>query len=200
MQYPQIRILMDTQKIIQTLVYLASKQPNKQINKMKAYKLMWLVDRYHLRQYGRTVTGDAYYALPHGVVPTDAKHLLEDRLTRLTSNRDMLESYIRVDDEYVYSAIAEPNMDVFSDSDIEAMNKILDAFGGMNQYQLSDLSHQFPEWLQYEPLLVAEDSKNSYKIDLDLFFENKDEASNLFVDPEELLSLTKQVFHEYRGC
>ena len=191
---------MDTQKIIQTLVYLASKQPNKQINKMKAYKLMWLVDRYHLRQYGRTVTGDAYYALPHGVVPTDAKHLLEDRLTRLTSNRDMLESYIRVDDEYVYSAIAEPNMDVFSDSDIEAMNKILDAFGGMNQYQLSDLSHQFPEWLQYEPLLVAEDSKNSYKIDLDLFFENKDEASNLFVDPEELLSLTKQVFHEYRGC
>lgn len=200
MQYPQIRILMHTQKIIQTLVYLASKQPNKQINKMKAYKLMWLVDRYHLRQYGRTVTGDAYYALPHGVVPTDAKHLLEDRLTRLTSNRDMLESYIRVDDEYVYSAIAEPNMDVFSDSDIEAMNKILDAFGGMNQYQLSDLSHQFPEWLQYEPLLVAEDSKNSYKIDLDLFFENKDEASNLFVDPEELLSLTKQVFHEYRGC
>ena len=121
---------MDTQKIIQTLVYLASKQPDKRMNKMKAYKLMWLVDRYHLRQYGRTVTGDVYYALPHGVVPTDAKHLLEDKLTRLSSNKDMLDAYIRVDSDYVYSAIAEPDMDVFSQSDVEAMDKVLEAFGG----------------------------------------------------------------------
>lgn len=191
---------MDTQKIIQTLVYLASKQPDGRLNKMKAYKLMWLVDRYHLRQYGRTVTGDAYYAMPHGVVPTDAKHLLEDKLTRLSSNKGMLDAYIKVDSDYVYSAIAEPDMDVFSQSDVEAMDKVLEVFGGMDQYQLSDLSHQFPEWLAYKSLLVAEDNKKSHKIDMDLFFENKDEDSGLFMDSNELLSLTKQVYHEYRGC
>ena len=112
----------------------------------------------------------------------------------------MLDAYIKVDSDYVYSAIAEPDMDVFSQSDVEAMDKVLEAFGGMDQYQLSDLSHQFPEWLAYKSLLVAEDNKKSHKIDMDLFFENKDEDSGLFVDSNELLSLTKQVYHEYRGC
>lgn len=191
---------MDAQKIIQTLVYLATTQPDNRLNKMKAYKLMWLVDRYHLRQYGRTVTGDEYYAMPHGVVPTDAKHLLDGQLTRLSSNKGMLDAYIKVDSDYVYSAIAEPDMDVFSQSDVEAMDKVLEAFGDMDQYQLSDLSHQFPEWLAYKPLLVAEDSKNSHKIDMDLFFENMSGYRGLFEDSSELLSLTKQIYHEYRGC
>ena len=67
----------NTNKIIQSLVFIASKMEDKTVDVMKAYKLLWLADRCHLRMYGRTITGDKYYALPMGLVPTDAKHILD---------------------------------------------------------------------------------------------------------------------------
>ena len=79
-------MVMDTRKIVQALAYLASKEDDKVMDNMKAYKLLWLADRYHLRQTGRTITGDAYYALPHGIVPSDAKNLLDGAKTKMRSN------------------------------------------------------------------------------------------------------------------
>ena len=71
---------------------------------------------------------------------------------------------------------------------------------GMTPLELSEFSHQFPEWKQYEESLKNPKKKNGYKIDLDLFFENKEEASGLFKDSPELLELTKEVYHQYKGC
>ena len=59
-----VSMMNDTRKIIQALTYIAYQQPGHKINSMKAYKLLWLADRYHLRQYGRTITGDTFFALP----------------------------------------------------------------------------------------------------------------------------------------
>lgn len=75
----------NTKKIIQALAFLASSMPEKSLSAMKAYKLLWLADRCHLRQNGRTITGDGYFALPKGMVPTDAKHLLDGDATTLFS-------------------------------------------------------------------------------------------------------------------
>ena len=72
-------MIKDTKKIIQALTYLAGKEDDKVMDNMKAYKLLWLADRYHLRQTGMTITGDAYYAMPFGIVPSDAKCVLENR-------------------------------------------------------------------------------------------------------------------------
>ena len=77
---------MDTKKIIQALAYMAYKEPNHIMDNIKAYKLLWLADRYHVRRTGRLVTGDAYYAMPKGPVPSDAKNLLEGQATHLTTD------------------------------------------------------------------------------------------------------------------
>lgn len=53
-------------KITQALNYLATKNPDKKINKLKAIKLVWIADRYHLRKYGRPITWDTYEAMPLG--------------------------------------------------------------------------------------------------------------------------------------
>lgn len=66
-----------TRKLIQALDYIAYHQHNRTVGFMKAYKLLWLIDRYSMRHYARTVTGDMYFAMEHGTVPTDAKHVLE---------------------------------------------------------------------------------------------------------------------------
>lgn len=187
----------DTKKIIQALTYLASHQPEKVLDNMKAYKLLWLADRYHLRQTGRTITGDAYYAMPFGIVPSDAKCLLENAKTKLRDPKGYKAKYLMTDD-HQYKAIAEPDLLMFSDSDQEALDKVLALYNGYDAMQLSELSHKFPEWKFYQELLEDKEAKNSYKIDLDHFFEDAPaEDHRLFDDSLELLSLTRDLYHQY---
>ena len=44
-----------TRKLIQALDYIAYHQHNRTVGFMKAYKLLWLIDRYSMRHYARTV-------------------------------------------------------------------------------------------------------------------------------------------------
>ena len=190
---------MNTNKIIQALAYLASKEPNNTMEKMKAYKLLWLADRLHVRQSGRTITGDTYYAMPHGVVPSDAKCLLDNVPTKLEQEQGYLEQYIKPVDSYHYQTISTPDLRVFSDSDQEALDKVYEAYGNLTGKELSRLSHSFPEWTFYESLINDKDEKNSYRVDIDHFFEPCDaDYKGLFAaESDELLSLTKQLYHEY---
>lgn len=189
----------NTKKIIQALTYLASKQPDKKLGFMKAYKLLWLADRYHLRQYGRTVSGDSYYAMQYGMVPTDAKHLLDGEGTILNTPEDYLGLYIKVLPNHHFKAIQDPDMMEFSVSDQEVLDKIHEVYGGMSANDLSSISHGFPEWKAYEKLIKSVGTKSSYPVNPDLFFEKteSDESGLFSNDSEELLSLTKELFHQY---
>lgn len=187
----------DTRKIVQALNYIACSQPGKTVNILKAYKLLWLADRYHLRQYGRTVSGDEYYALPHGPVPSDAMNIVSGKTTHLPSAYPGSE-YIRKNHRYSIVSKKDPALEVFSASDMEALNLVLDKFGSKTWNELSDFSHTFPEWKAYEQFIQSPYSKNGYKIDMDLFFEASPDASGLFVDSPEQLAMTKEIFHESR--
>lgn len=188
----------DTTKIIQALAYLADSQPEKMMDNMKAYKLLWLADRYHLRQYGRTITGDSYYAMPFGIVPSDAKCILEGTKTKLKNPKGYSARYVLHADEHRFKVIAAPDVSVFSESDQDALDKVLAIYGSYDALQLSELSHQFPEWTFYRDMLKDKDSKNSYKVDLDHFFENAPASSSqLFDENKELLSLTQELYHQY---
>ena len=187
-----------TKKIIQALAYIAYQQPGHKVNSMKAYKLLWLADRYHLRQFGRTITGDVFFALPHGVVPSDAKNVVEHQITHIPTDEEYRDKYIRRLGKYSYQAITEPDIMVFSDSDQEALDKILQAYGTLDQYKLEELSHKFPEWLAYKAKLEAEGTPKAYKIDFDYFFdEAKEDKSGLFADDPEKIALIKEYFHEF---
>ena len=188
----------DTIKIIQALAYLADHQPEKTMDNMKAYKLLWLADRYHLRQTGRTITGDSYFAMPYGIVPSDAKCILENTKTKLRNPKGYRERFITSSGNHRFKVVSAPDLSVFSDSDQKALDCVLQVYGSYNAMKLSDVSHHFPEWTFYRNLLADKGLKNSYKIDLDHFFEDApQEARQLFDDDKELLSLTKELYHQY---
>ena len=87
---------------------------------------------------------------------------------------------------------------LFSDSDQEVLDKILRVYGALDQFELEELSHKFPEWMAYETKLQAEDTPKAYKIDIDYFFdEAKEDKSGLFVDDPEKIALIKEYFHEF---
>lgn len=188
----------DTKKIIQALTYIAYQQPGHKINSMKAYKLLWLADRYHLRQYGRTITGDTFFALPHGVVPSDAKNVVEHQKTHISNDEVYCAKYIKRISKYSFQAVSSPDVMEFSDSDQEALDKVLKAYGHLDQYQLETLSHTFPEWLKYKERLESENMPKAYKIDPELFFEKADEdTSGLFDDSPESLAHVREYYHEF---
>lgn len=190
----------NTKKIIQSLAFLASHTGGESLSSIKAYKLLWLADRCHLRQYGRTITGDRYFALPKGMVPTDAKHLLDGEFTALETPEGYFDQWIEKVGVHGYRAAKAPDMDEFSKSDIDVMERVIALYGDRSGRELSDLSHKYPEWKKYEDMLSDERAKNSFPIDMDLMFEDSQEDSSpLFGQSREVLQETKEIFHEFNS-
>ena len=91
-------------KIVQALNYFAEKQPNNTMNRMKALKLLWLADRYHLRQYGRMISEDDYFAIQYGPISSSAKDILDTPY----NYEDSIE-HLRVVNRYYYKSISPTN-------------------------------------------------------------------------------------------
>ncbi len=181
-------------KSVQGLNLLANKNGGT-INKMKAIKLIWLADRLHLRKFGRTITGDEYYALPNGPVPSATRDVLENSNFIEDTATDYASEYISEIDKYNYKAIIEGNYKVFSQSDLDILNTVFSAFGHLDHFALSDLSHFFPEWKKHESALNKKLSSR-FPIEPTDFFLNIDEKSGLFIDTEDNLDISKSIFEE----
>jgi hypothetical protein len=66
--------MIETSATIQALCYILDKI--KQADKLKLVKLLFIADKYHLVQFGRTITNDDYWAMPYGPVGSTAKDVL----------------------------------------------------------------------------------------------------------------------------
>lgn len=188
---------MDTRKIIQALVYLAYKELDHEMDNIKAYKLLWLADRYHVRHAGRLITGDSYYAMPKGPVPSDAKNILEGQKTHAVNDKAYQAEYLLLKGNR-YEALRCPDSKVFSISDREALDLAYSIFGAMSADELSVYSHAYPEWKAFEEKLLDADKKNSFPIPIDLFFEDSHVNDyGFFDDNAEALSLARELYHEY---
>lgn len=129
----------------QALNYFAVQEGGK-INKMKAIKLLWAADRFHIRKYGRSITDDNYLAMKFGPVGSVAKDIAE---RSNFCDKDMTEysdKYVEPIDKLQFKSKSDVDLDAFSESDIEALKFAYDSFGRFNQYQLAKISHAYPEW------------------------------------------------------
>ncbi|MCW8896858.1 MAG: Panacea domain-containing protein [Flavobacteriales bacterium] len=178
-------------KSIQVINYLASKSPNSKINRLKLMKLLWLADRYHLLRYGRTILKDSYFAMEHGPVPTVtlnlSKHIDDYTNEYLIFTRYSIESKM------------SPDLTFFSETDINVLDKVLRDFEIYNQWDLCDISHEYPEWKRFEQALNDPTTPNSYSMEMvDFFMIPKDNGKNFssfFEISEEIIFESKQIFH-----
>jgi uncharacterized phage-associated protein len=111
---------------------------------LKLIKLLYLMDREALKRWGRPITFDWYYSMPHGPV-------LSFTLDRINEGAD--------DDSYWSRFIGErknhevklrdhvvcPN-DQLSPAEEELIGEIFQEFGHKTRWQLRDLTHLLPEW------------------------------------------------------
>ncbi|MDR1146249.1 MAG: SocA family protein [Verrucomicrobiales bacterium] len=143
------------QKTTQALNFFAQ-QNGGIINKLKALKLLYFADRYHLRKYGRLVTNDEYFAMRYGPVASGAKDLAEGQHDwgRGETDQEYAAQYIRPDSRrYEIQSRQSPNHEVFSQSDLEALDFSYQTFGQLGLYELAELTHRYPEWKKHEAVL-----------------------------------------------
>jgi hypothetical protein len=176
-------------KSIQAL-NLFSKLEGGSINYMKAIKLVWLSDRYHIRNNGRTITGDAYFALKNGPVASCTKDIiLNFKLS--TEENDYKNAFVSIDtNKYLISSISNTELNVFSKNEVEILNTIYKNYSHMSEFEISEFSHEFPEWKAYEERIKKGGKR--FKIDMTLFFENLIDDTKLFINSPEEISEMKE--------
>jgi len=166
----QMSLTIAHRKAAQALNYFA-RQGGGSINKLKALKLLFFADRYHLRKYGRPVSECAYFAMPHGPVASEAKHIAEECDQLPQSALAYARKFVRKKGDYDCATVANVDASVMSASDREALAFAWQNFGRFSKYQLRDITHHYPEWKRHEAKLA-----NTKRVPMDYadFFKEPD--------------------------
>jgi uncharacterized phage-associated protein len=141
-------------KTTQVLNFFARKSGG-EINKLKALKLVYFADRYHLRRYGRPITGDEYLAMPYGPVASGAKDLTEMSAFLSDEERAYGAQFLVPVDRYSFRSTEKVSEKTFSASDRMALEWAWETFGSMDRFQLADYTHRYPEWKRHEAALAG---------------------------------------------
>jgi len=129
----------DAKKTVQVINYLLNKA-EPECTKLKLLKLIFYADREHLRRYGRTITGDNYFALEHGPVASSTKVILDDDTDPKT--RSYSSQYLRVVDNRTIESLQETDEDEFSESDQEILDEIIQKYGSLSASKLRAMTHE----------------------------------------------------------
>lgn len=141
----RIHFKFDAEKLVQALVFFASRGV-KDLDTLKAVKLLYFADREHLLKYGRTIIGDDYYCMKNGPIPTNALSQIQDAVSaNPTGDHDTLfDEYLAVDRTSTHPRLVpmkDPDMDVFSATDVEVMTNVLEKYGDKSSWVLRNLTH-----------------------------------------------------------
>ncbi len=138
--------MFDLAKAAHMVAFFALKA-GRNINLMKVVKLVYLADRESVKRIGAPLLHDARVSMPHGPVNSgvlDAVNGAYDDPRWRSVLRDRAHHYIGVQ-----PGIREDDLDELSDYDVEVMEAVWQEFGAMDQWELSDWTHNsnnVPEW------------------------------------------------------
>lgn len=114
---------------------------------LKLIKLLYLSDRRSMDLYGYPMSGDRAVALPRGPVLSLTLNLINGSIL---SCQGGWESWIsdKSDHRVTLKHLPQPEqLDELSAADRETLNSVWGEFGHMNQWQISDYTHDHcPEW------------------------------------------------------
>lgn len=190
------------QKITQVINYLVTAQGGNDISELKTIKLVWAADRYHLRKYARTVTGDNYVAMKRGPVGSSTKDVIEFETGYNNVAEDDLDyigrflQFRQANDCGYISAIRDVDIDELSDTDKEALDFAMKHFGDMSEQQIIESTHLYPEWKNHEQDLLENKKVTEINL-LDCFSDPKDIHNDPFAMPIAELQNARAIYEEY---
>src|SRR5262245_35010875 len=127
----QIQFKFDEEKAVAAILYIASRIDSPTF--LSIFKLMYLADKTSLERFGRFICGNNYAAMKNGPVPTEVYDMLRDG--------DNEHRGFTVVNNYHVLARTKPNLDMFSESDVECLDLVLENYGRLPVWHLIQLSH-----------------------------------------------------------
>ncbi len=186
---------MDVNIVLESFYYLA-KKIGSPVDKLAAVKLLFFADRYHLRKYGRLISDDIYFALPHGPVASNSLDILNIIMNghnaganKTYLKRKSTNTFVAVDNTY--------ELEYLSDSDVEALDFTIKNFSKHEAWELRNLTHEYPEWKRYKNTLESHASRRE-EIVMDDFFEDADIQDDPYsIIEDRIVELSKEFYFNY---
>lgn len=160
-----IKFTRNTEKAQQCLIWILNKKPG--ISKYHIMKIMFAADCYHLDHYGRPIYGEKYVAMRYGTVPSFMKDLLD-----IKSNMPFMEC-----SPNCYVTNCAVNYDVFSETDLEALEKGVCDYADLSFKEVKDKNHAHQAWKNHEKEL--NDQVKSVPIPYEEMITNQDVLEDL---------------------
>jgi len=179
-------------KAVQALNLFAQLEGN-DINYMKAVKLIYIADKVHLRVYGRSITNDSYVAMKNGPVPSRTLDIIKKSNWHGPEPLDYSNTYLSDPMGHSISSINEVDKTVFSKTDLKIMSDVYEKYGNLKEFEISEFTHTFPEWLKFKPELTS-NPKSRFPINTEDLFNSSNLNDDCFAQNDELLSLSKEHF------
>ncbi len=153
-----IKFKVNYRKVVEAIVYILGKHHRK-AKSIFILKCLYYADKYHLQQYACPITGDEFVKLKHGpcaraaydILKRNELYIPEQILNSVNDAFSASNGRGTGDYDITYKAIREANLSVFSDSDLECLDKAIDFCSSYtDDFALSEESHKEEAWKQAE--------------------------------------------------
>ena len=193
--------MFDFKKTVMIINWFARQCHGRTEDKLDLLKMIYMADRFHLRKYGRLISGDTYYAMNLGPVPSMSKTICDSPEKLTPEQNEFAYSFLQVSGDKIHSLCSSEEM-YLCPSEIEALEaarkKAIEVKrSGKN---LPDFTHQFPEWKNCQKFLTKSSSRK--KMNLLQFFCEVNDVGNeteYCITTPRLLQSNKQKFIERRA-
>lgn len=190
--------MFDFKKTVMMINWFARQCFGKSEDKLDLLKMIYMADRFHLRKYGRLISGDTYYAMNLGPVPSMTKTICDSPNKLSSEQKEFAYSFLQILGDKIHS-LKWSEEQYFCPSEIEALNEARKkaTFVKQSGVNLPDFTHQFPEWQLYRKFLTKTSSRRKMNI-LKFFSELNDSKKDLeyCLISSRLLQSNKQKFME----
>ncbi|MEI7209937.1 Panacea domain-containing protein [Pectobacterium carotovorum] len=142
-----LKVRFDSEKALEAILYVASKAPIPDI--YHVCKILYYADRFHLESYGRLVSGDHYNAMKDGPVASNTYDIIkiargDGRYIPNGCDVTSVREAFGISGKKV-NPLRNPDEDIFSDSDLECIDKSIEMLGRMSFEEIRNKSHD-PAW------------------------------------------------------
>ena len=114
------------------------------VSVLKLVKLMYLVERGGLENFGRPVFCDSYYNMQHGPVVSRSLNLINSDAT--PDDAVIWDQYISERNDHSVSLRDQVNFSSLSRAESGVVDNVFEQFGHMSEWELRDYTHRLPEW------------------------------------------------------
>ncbi|MDP2933486.1 MAG: DUF4065 domain-containing protein, partial [bacterium] len=94
------------------------------------------------------------------------------------------------------ASLKQEDLSVFSKTDLECIESVYKKFSDKDQFELADITHEFPEWIKHKKELDG--GKKRVRMDYDDFFVDTQKGDDLFSQNKLDLEMARESFSEQK--